>query len=161
MVRLLIPLAPPRHRKALAHRHIRPRLGHQRIPDILLAPSCPALVVLLAERPNGHILSPTHEFACRRGGLGRNRVDIQLQLFAVRLERQVVDVVAEGVFDFASNGCESNDDVCGEDATRDRDPAEIVPELEGKHHDVDPGDLRDGDGVGDRQGGLEDAVHAG
>lgn len=69
--------------------------------------------------------------------------------------------MAEGVFDFAADGGEADDDVGGEDAAGDGDPAQVLDELEGKHHNVDPSDLRDGDRVGDGEGCLEDAVHAG
>ena len=38
---------------------------------------------------------------------------------------------------------------------------ERVPELEGEREDVDPGYLADGYGVGDGQGGVDDAFGAG
>ncbi len=57
------------------------------------------------------------------------------------------------------NGLGNLHDVGGEDATWNGDPAEVVPQLERQHHDVDPGDLRDGDGVGNRQRSLQDTVH--
>jgi hypothetical protein len=162
MIRLfIIILALSGNSEALANRHVRFRLRHQRVPDILLTASRPAVVVLLAERPDWHVASPAHELACSWCGLRSNRVNVQFEFFAVGFEWQVVDVVAEGVLDFTTDGGESDDDVGGEDTSGNGDPAEVIPELEGQHHYVDPGDLGNGDGVGDRQGSLEDTVHSG
>jgi hypothetical protein len=132
---LLITLTLPWHRKALPDRHIRLRLRHQRIANVLLAPARPGLVVLLTQWPNRHIYTPAHELPRGRGGLGCNSVNNHLEFLTVGLEGQVVDVVAEGIFDFASDG--------GEDAAGDGDSVQVVPELEGQHHYVDPTDLRD------------------
>lgn len=73
---------------------------------------------------------------------------------AEALEREIVYVFAERVLDLASDGGDAEDDVGGEDGAGDGDPAQVVPHLEGKHHDVDPGDLGDGDGVGDGERGV-------
>jgi hypothetical protein len=161
MRRLLLVLTRPPHSKALAHIHIRPRLSHQRIANILLRPPSPIAIVLLAQGPNRHITASLHEFAGRGRRLRGDGVNVEFEFFAVGFEGEVVYVVAKGVFDFAANGGEADDDVGCEDAAWDCDPAEVVPELEGEHEHVDPGDLGDGDGVGDWEGGLEDAVHAG
>lgn len=69
--------------------------------------------------------------------------------------------MAERVLDLAADGRDPEDDVGAEDGARDRDPAEGVPELEGERDDVGPGDLGDGDGVGDRERGVDDAFGAG
>jgi len=104
MMFLLLALTLPRNSKALADRHIRLCLCHQRIADILLAPSCPGLEVLLAERPDGHVAWAAHEF----GGGGRwlrgDGVDVHFEFFAVGFEGKIVDIVAEGVLDFATDG---------------------------------------------------------
>ena len=50
-------------------------------------------------------------------------------------------------------------DVGSEDTTWNGDPAEVVPKLERQHHNVNPSNLRNGDGVGNRQGSLQNAVH--
>ncbi len=60
---LLIRLTLSRSNKALPNSHIRLRLRHQRIADILLAPVHPAVIVLVAERPDGHIARSPHELA--------------------------------------------------------------------------------------------------
>lgn len=50
-------------------------------------------------------------------------------------------------------------DVSCEDTAGNSDPAKTIPQLERQHHDVDPGDLRNGDRIGNRQRGLQDTVH--
>lgn len=70
------------------------------------------------------------------------------------VEREIVDVVAEGVFDFASDEKETEDYVGGADCAGDGDPLEVVVELEGEDDYVDPCYLGDGDGVGDWEGGV-------
>lgn len=98
----------PCNRKALSDGHIRLGLSHEGIADILLGAALPAIVVLLAEGPNGPVSLAAHVF----GGDGRRLrgdvVNVHFELFAVGFERQVVDVVAKGVFDFAANGGESD-----------------------------------------------------
>ena len=78
----------------------------------------------------------------------RNDVDLARELVAEFLEREVVDVVAEGVLDLAADGGDAEHDVSAHDGAGDGDPAEGGPQLEGQGDDVDPGDLGDGDGVG-------------
>lgn len=83
---LLLTLALPRNSKALPDSHIRLGLGHQRITDILLTPSGPGRVVLLAEGPDGHVTVATHELTGGRSGLGGDGVNVHLELFTVGLE---------------------------------------------------------------------------
>ena len=75
-------------------------------------------------------------------------VDLARELVAELLERQVVDAVAERVPDLAADGRDAQHDVGAHDGARDGDPAQRGPQLERERDDVDPGDLRDGDGVG-------------
>jgi len=159
-VLLLVCLTIPRHSKALPYGHIRLRLRHQRIANILLTPARPALVVLLAERPNRHVTGASHELARRGRRLGSDSIDIQFQLLAVGFEGKIIDVVPEGILNFAADRGEPDDDVCGEYAPGDGDPAEVVPELEGEQHDVHPGDLGDGNGVSDRKWRGKNTIHA-
>lgn len=70
------------------------------------------------------------------------------------VEGEIVDIVAEGILDFATDEEETEDDVGGADCTGDGDPLEVVVELEGEDDDIDPGYLGDGDGVGDWEGGV-------
>jgi len=149
-----------RHREAAPHLHIRLRLGHQRIPDILLTPRHPPLEALMTQRIHGHIHTGPEELVRLRYRIAHDIINVAFELLAVGFEREIVDVHAEGVFDFAADGGNAEDDVGGEDAAGDCYPAEIFPELEWQHHYVDPGNLGDGDGVGDWEGGLEDTFYA-
>lgn len=88
-------------------------------------------------------------------------IDLVGDLRAVPIQRQIVVVFAEGVLDFPPDGRDAEDDVRAHDGARDRDPVEGVPELEGEGEHVDPGDLADGDGVGDWEGRVDDAFGAG
>lgn len=159
MMFLLI-LAVPWRCEALPDSHIRFGLRHERVADILLAPVRPFGIALVAQRPDWHVALSTHEFERGWRRHGCNSVNVELEFLAEGLEGQIVNVVAEGVLDFATNGSQSDDNVSSEDASGDGDPVEAVNQLEWQHHDVNPGDLRDGDGVGNGERGLENAVHA-
>ena len=126
----------------------------------MLAPLAPEVHAAWVEWVHGHIADPLHKVFGLGAGLRHDDVDVHFEFLAVGFEGQIVDVHAEGVFDFTTDGGEAEDDVAGEDAAGDGDPAEILPELEGQHHNVNPGNLGDGDGVGDGEGGLEDTVDA-
>lgn len=160
MIILLIRLTQPRRSKALPDLHISFRLGHQRIPNILFAPRHPTRIIFLAKWPHRHIPISTEKLLCNKRRLGSDSVDVHFEFFAKGFEGEIVDIVAEGVLDFAADGGEPDDYVGGEYAPGDGDPFEVFDELEGEHEHVDPGYLRDGDGVGDWEGGGEDAVHA-
>ena len=95
------------------------------------------------------------------GGLRCDGVNVHFELFAKGLERQVIHVVAERVLDFCADLGDAQDNVGGEDAAGDGDPLQTGPQLERQHHDVDPGDLRNGNRVGDGERSLKDTVHAG
>ena len=96
-----------------------------------------------------------------RRGARSDDVDLARELVAEFIEREVVGVEAERVLDLAPDGGDAQHDVGADHRARDGDPAKRVPELEGERDDVDPGDLRDGDGVGFGQGGGEHAFGAG
>jgi len=83
MTVFFIALAFPGNSKALPHRHIRLRLGHQRIPDILLGSAGPGHVVLVAERPDGHVAVAAHKLAGRVCRLGCDGVNVHFELFAI------------------------------------------------------------------------------
>lgn len=160
MVGLLICLALPRHGEALPDRHVRLCFCHQRVSDVLFATSRPALIVLLTQRPDGHVSMSSHEFARSGRRLGSDCVNIELEFFAISFKRQIIDVVAKWILNFTADSGKTDDDVCGKDAPRNCDPAQIVPKLKGQHHDVNPGDLGNGDGVGNGEGSLKHAIHA-
>lgn len=94
------------------------------------------------------------------GDLGARRDGLHVldDLLAEDVERQVVDVVAERVLDLVADEEDAEDDVRREDGRRDRDPSERRVELEGQQDHVEPGDLGDDDGVGDREGRVQDAL---
>lgn len=77
---------------------------------------------------------------------------------AESVEWEIVHVVAEGVFDFATDERNSENDVGGEDGGGDCDPAERLVKLEGQEKDVNPGDLTNCNGVGERKGRVEDTL---
>ena len=59
------------------------------------------------------------------------------------IEREIVNVVAEGVFELVADGGQTDDHVgCG-DGGGDGDPAEEGDELEGEEVDVEEDDLGD------------------
>lgn len=153
-------LLRPRNSKAIPYTHIRLRLRHKSIANMLLVAAHPIIEALVAERVEWPVKRTAEELCDLGTGIAHNVVDICLEFLAELVERKVVHVFAEGVFDFAADSGDAEDDVGGEDAAGDGDPAELVPELEGQHHDVDPGDLGDGDGVGDGERGVEDAIDA-
>lgn len=158
MVLLILILLGPYLRKATSYPHIRLGLCHERVADVLLAPRHPSIEVLLAQRVQRHVAYAPEEICDLGTGVAHNVVDVCLKFLAEGLKRKIVDVLAKGVFDFTTDGGNTQNDVGGEDGSRDRDPTKVVPHLEGKHHDVDPGDLRDGDGIGNGQGGVENAL---
>ncbi len=77
------------------------------------------------------------------------------------IERQIILVMPKRIFDLAANSGDAEDDVRADHSSRDRDPVEGIPELEGEGEDVDPCDLGDGDGVGERERRVDDAFRAG
>lgn len=68
-------------------------------------------------------------------------VDFVGQFLAVEVEREIVGIVAEGVFDFATDQHEPNDYVGCEDSAWDGHPVEVGVELEREEDDIDPADL--------------------
>lgn len=136
--------------EALSDLHIGLGLCEQRVTNILFATRGPAVEALVAEGPDGHISFAGHEVGSNGRRLGGDAIDVHFELLAEGLERQVVHIVAEGVLDFTADGGQTQDDVCGEDGSGDRDPLQRSEELEGQNHDVHPSDLGNGDRVGDR-----------
>jgi hypothetical protein len=144
--------------EAVADAHVGLGLGHQGIADVLLRAPHPGVEALLAERVERLVQRVAEELGHLRARVAHDVVDVGLEFLAEGVEREIVDVFAEGVLDFAADGGNTEDDVGGEDAAGDGHPVEVVPHLERKHHDIDPGDLGDGDGVGDGERGVENAV---
>lgn len=156
---LLIHVAfSPRHGETLPDGHIGLGLCQQRITHVLLAALCPSVEALIAQWPNGHVALAAHEFSGDGCGLGGDAVDVHLKLLTEGLERQIIDVVTEGVLDLAADSRETKDDIGSEDGTGDGDPVKRGIQLERQNHDVDPCDLGDGDGVGNGQRSVENTV---
>ena len=96
------------------HPHRAPRLGHQRIPDIPLTPAHPATEALLAQGPQGLVHLVGEELGGLGGGVAHDEVEVHFEFLAKGLEGEIVDVVAKGVFEFAADGDEAEDDICGD-----------------------------------------------
>jgi hypothetical protein len=80
-------------------------------------------------------------------------IEFLLEFNAVGIEREIIDVISEWVFELVSDGGKTHDDVgCG-DRAGDGDPVEGEVELEGEEVNVEEDDF-----VADREGGCEDAL---
>ena len=101
------------------------------------------------------ILFCNHEVLCLGSRLARNNSHIVLQLLAEFTQRQIVDIVAKWGFNFAPDGGNPEDDIGANDGSRDGDPSERLPKLEWEGDYVDPGDLGDGNAVGNGKRGVE------
>ena len=84
-------------------------------------------------------------------------IQLPAQLGAVLVEWEIVDVVAEGIFQLVANRCDAEDDVGGRDGTGDCDPIKFVVKLEWEQINVEENDLGDQDVVADGEGGGKDA----
>lgn len=135
--------------------------GPQTFADLTDGAGGPGAVAVGAEREEDQVVLTLDEFCGLRSGSRGDDVDLTGQLVAVVVERQVVDVVTERVLDLAANGLEAQDDVRSSHGTGNGNPLESGPQLEGQHEDVDPGDLRDSDRVGDREGSVENTLRTG
>jgi len=161
-----IPLDHSNRRKRtsthLLHRLTNPTLRTclhpQTRPNILRTLRTPRPIT---QRIKHFIILHPHKVLQPRRRLRRNNIHLRPNLIAKSLQRQIIRIVAEGVFDLAADGRDAEDYVGADDGAGDGDPVEGVPELEGECEDVDPGYLADGDGVGDWEGGIEDAFAAG
>lgn len=71
------------------------------------------------------------------------------------IEGEIVDVVSEGVFEFVSDGHETDDDICCGDGSGDGNPSERIVELEGEKVDVEVDDLGNENVVTDGERSLE------
>lgn len=92
---------------------------------------------------------------------GGDIVNVGRDLHAVPIQREVVGIVTERVLDLAANGSDAENDVGGYNGAGDGDPVEEFPELEWQRNDVDPGDLTNGNGICDRERGVEHALCTG
>ena len=78
------------------------RLLRQRLAYLLDAPVRPRLAAKVAERIQKLVVIGVDEGRRRGSRLRHDDVDVLADLTAEGVEREVVDVVAEGVFDFAA-----------------------------------------------------------
>lgn len=93
-------------------------------------------------------------------GLAHDDIDILADLHTETVQRQIIDILAKGVLNLAPNKRQSQYDVRGKDGRRNGNPFETIDELEGQHQDIHPCDLGNGDGIGQRQRGVEDPIDA-
>jgi hypothetical protein len=97
-------------RLRLLHNNFRP----QRRPNLRHATIHPLIIPIGTQGVQHQILAtPRDAFHLGRWG-GSNNIDFAGELLAVRVEREVVDVVAKWVFEFATNSDEAEDDVCSD-----------------------------------------------
>jgi hypothetical protein len=154
-------------------------LRPQSFPNLLHRLLLPGLDPHMRQRVQQHIVIVHEEVVDQRSGLRQDDVEVALDLQAVSVEGQIVNVVAEGVLDFAADEGDAEDYVGGEQGRGDLgklaslsstqgkgkatygDPAKRLEELEGQKQDVHPGDLADGNRVRDGQRRVENTVRAG
>lgn len=129
----------------------------QRASDRRLRSLRPHAVARIAVRVQNLVLRVIDEFGDARLGARSDGLHILHDLLAEEVQGQVVDVVAEGVLDLVADEENAQDDVGRGDGGRDRDPAKLREQLEGQEEHVNPGDLRDGDGVCDGEGSVQDS----
>ena len=144
------------HRLARTTPSIRPR--PQTRPNLIHTLRVPRRIAPRIQHPI--ILSLDEIFRLRRR-LGRNDVDLFLDLVAEYVQREIIRVVTERILDLSADGGDAEDDVGADDCAGYRDPLQVFPELEGESKHVHPGDLADGDGVGDWERGTQHALAAG
>lgn len=148
------------------------------LTNVLETSVFPALEAGGAERMEHTVVRGMGPVLDTRWGCTGHDIDVGSQLTAVVVQGEVVDVVAKGILDFGAAGRElanmvrgrrrqdvhlreTKDDVGGKHSARNGDPVEVVVELEGQDENIGPGDLRDGDGVGDWQWCVEDTLGTG
>ena len=90
------------------------RLRPQSFPNLLHGLLLPSLNSHMRQRMQQHIVIVHEKFVDQRSGLRQDDVEIALDLQAVSVEGQIVDVVAEGVFDLAPDEGDAEDYVGGE-----------------------------------------------
>lgn len=119
----------------------------------------PDLPARVRQRPQRLVVDILNPVGIRRPLLlAGNDVHILGNLRAVRFQRQVVDVPTKRVLNLPANHEQAQNDVGRCDGGRNRNPVERGQQLEGKKEDVDPGNLRNGDGVGDGERGGQHTV---
>lgn len=119
--------------------HLHPQL----ITNPQLGPLVPDMVPGMMDREEHFVFLMLDELGDIGLRLAGDDVDFVGELLAVEVEREIVDVVAEGVFDFAPDQHQTDYYVRGEDCAGDRHPAEVGIELEGEKDNVYPADLVD------------------
>lgn len=88
-------------------------LGLQRGADVTNAAVLPLGVSGGAEREQHQVIVTGAEFVHFRWGHGGDDIHFQGNLPAIRVQGQVIYVVAEGILDLATNSGKSENDVCG------------------------------------------------
>lgn len=113
--RLLANRAPGKSRSIRkSRRGVRDNLSLQRSANIFDATLLPLGVSILAKREHDEVIFAVHEVFDAGRRCGGDDVQLQGDLATVCVQRQIVDVLTEGVFDFAAD-CGKTDDYVGGD----------------------------------------------
>lgn len=88
-------------------------------------------------------------------------INLILQSLTKLVEREIILVMTKRVFDLATNGGDTEDDVGADNGAGNGNPAKGVPELEREHDYIHPRDLGDGNAVRDRERSIENPLRAG
>lgn len=153
-------------------------LGSEGGTDVLHFPVLPVRIAILTQREQNQVIRACHEVVHIWWWSGSDNVKFHGNLPTVRVEREIIDILAEGVFDLTANRGQAKDDVCSHCAKmsdtfiRDMgnrvlthgswnsDPPQSRVQLKGKHQNIDPSNLGNGNGVRGRQRGIQDPLGA-
>lgn len=91
---------------------LRNHLCPQRSTDLIHATMLPLVESFQTQWIKDKVVAAVHKVHHLGRGGGGDDVDFGGDLAAVRVEGEIVDVVAKGVFEFAADGDEAEDDVC-------------------------------------------------
>jgi hypothetical protein len=118
VVRLLIRLQSRRKRRnpilIIKSLLLRNHLGPQRSTNLIHATMLPLIESVKAQWIKHKVVAAVHKVHHLGRWGGGDDVDFGGDLPAVRVEGEIVDVVAKGVFEFAADGDKAEDDVCGD-----------------------------------------------
>jgi len=134
-------------------------VGHG-LADLIFATVHPHVPARVGHGPQDAVLDRLDPLAALSLAAAGDGIQVGGDLGAIRLEGKIVDVLSEGILNLTPNEEESQDDIRGHHSCWDRDIGilELGQQLEGEHGDVDPGNLADGDRVGDGKRRVADTV---
>lgn len=112
-------------------------------------------------REKKHVVVALDEVVGREVATCHDDIDLVADLVTVDVQWQIVNIISERVLDLAADQSQTEDNIGCKDGSRDGDPFKSLPELEWENKNVNPGDLRDSDRVGNRQGSVQNSVRSG